>query len=109
MTVSGRGPARTAVGQSRNPSASACNARRAIGDRKRDDMFYSGTLTSRPKRYAAEPAPDGLTVTPTGKQTAKRTAKPARSAGAAPYPQWITTADDGELATRTCSTECLSA
>jgi hypothetical protein len=72
-------------------------------------MLYSGTLTSRPKRYAAEPAPDGLTVTPTGKQTTKRMTKPARSAGAAAYSQWITTGDDGELGMRTCRTEYLSA
>jgi hypothetical protein len=37
-----------------------------------NDILYSGALTSRLKRYAAEPAPDGANLTAISERTAKK-------------------------------------
>jgi hypothetical protein len=54
------GPAIAAAGHSRIPIASDRNlefARERVR-RELNDILYPGALTSRQKRYAAEPAPD---------------------------------------------------
>src|ERR1700744_888367 len=60
------------AGVSRTPSASAPEAENARmrGRRYLNDILYPGTLTSRLKRYAAEPAPDAPNLTSISERTA---------------------------------------
>src|SRR6186713_1765878 len=62
---SAAGAASAAAGHSSIPVASERNEMSAR-ERKRkqlNDILYPGALTSRQKRYAAEPAPDGANLT----------------------------------------------
>src|ERR1700744_3060864 len=60
------------AGASRTPIASARKAdnARMRGRRYLDDILYPGALTSRLKRYAAEPAPDAANLTSMCERTA---------------------------------------
>src|ERR1019366_3631832 len=59
------GSARTATGHNSIPAANDRNTKRARTKVRKDlnDIQYPGALTSRLKRYAAEPAPDGANLT----------------------------------------------
>src|ERR1700688_2647948 len=81
------GSVKAATGHSTIPIA---NDRNTEDARKRirwehNDILYPGALTSRLKRYAAEPAPDGANLTSNDERTANGTEKldpasaPARS------------------------------
>src|SRR2546421_746610 len=65
-TVSGAGAAKPAAGHDRIPTATAKNPKRAKARLRWElnaILYYPGTLTCRQKRYAAEPAPDGVKLT----------------------------------------------
>jgi hypothetical protein len=61
-TVSVTGAAKATDGHTRIATAIDRNPRRAQARLRRElnDILYPGTLTSRQKRYAAEPAPDAF-------------------------------------------------
>src|SRR5260221_10701567 len=63
--VSPEGSARAASGHSRIPIANDRNPGKARTRIRREltDILYPGALTSRLKRYAAEPAPDSANLT----------------------------------------------
>src|SRR5580658_8821569 len=72
------GAASAAAGHNTIPIA---NERIPKGARARlrkqlNDILYSGALTSRLKRYAAEPAPDGANLTSMSERAANRAEKP---------------------------------
>src|SRR6202022_1876107 len=79
--VSAEGSARAAIGQKRIPIANERNpkdARARVG-RDLNDILYPGALTSRLKRYAAEPAPDRANLTSIDERTANGAEKPVAS------------------------------
>src|SRR4051812_17256722 len=59
------GPARAAAGHNRSPAASDRNPTHARARLRKElnDILYPGAVTSRQKRYAAEPAPDPANLT----------------------------------------------
>ena len=63
--ASAAGSASAAAGHSSIPIASERNERRARDAHTQilNDILYPGALTSRQKRYAAEPAPDVANLT----------------------------------------------
>src|SRR6202048_2932285 len=76
--VSAEGSAKAATGHNRIPIANERNPKIA---RKRvrwelNDILYPGALTSRLKRYAAEPAPDSANLTSISERTANRAGNP---------------------------------
>src|ERR1019366_1841077 len=66
------GSARTATGHNSIPAANDRNTKRARTKVRKElnDILYPGALTSRLKRYAAEPAPDGPNLTAISERTA---------------------------------------
>src|SRR5687768_16573515 len=62
---SAAGAAKAAVGHRSTPIASERNEKSARERIRKqlNDILYPGALTSRQKRYAAEPAPDGANLT----------------------------------------------
>src|ERR1700694_2961533 len=94
--VSAEGSAKTATGHNRIPIANERNpkiARRRVRW-ELNDILYPGALTSRLKRYAAEPAPDRANLTSINERTANGAEKLAR--------QLVRLG--GQLAMRTCTT-----
>src|SRR6266404_5822551 len=71
------GSARAASGHNRIPIANRRNPRKARTRIRRElnDILDPGALTSRLKRYAAEPAPDGANLTSIHERTANGTEK----------------------------------
>src|SRR5258707_14587978 len=74
------GSAKAASGHSRIPIAKERNPKQARTRirRKLNHILYPGALTSRLKRYAAEPAPDGANLTSIHERTANGTEKAGR-------------------------------
>src|SRR6266852_7079832 len=72
------GSAKAATGHNRIPIASERNPKHARTRIRRElnDILYPGALTSRLKRYAAEPAPDGANLTSINERTANGVDKP---------------------------------
>src|SRR6185437_1398481 len=68
--ASAAGSARLADGNNRTANNWNPNSARARRRRNLNDMFYPGALTSRLKRYAAEPAPDEAKLTLISERTA---------------------------------------
>src|SRR5580704_4098073 len=70
--ASSTGAARQVAGHNRIPIASDRNPESAHARIRKElnDIRYPGTLTSRLKRYAAEPAPDRANLTPIHERTA---------------------------------------
>jgi hypothetical protein len=66
------GSATAAIGHISIPAASAQNAERKEKRKDSGDILYPGTLTSRFKRYAAEPAPDEANLPSISERTANR-------------------------------------
>src|SRR5436190_9530309 len=98
------GAARPIAGHSTRPTTSERKPERATARLRRElnGILYSGTLTSRQKRYAAEPAPDRPNLTimceiiakSRGKMLSNSTAfsaerKCRRAAGSVLMPEWI--------------------
>src|ERR1700737_3104496 len=75
--VSVAGSAKPAAGHNRIPAASDQNPKNARTRVRKElsDILYPGALTSRLKRYAAEPAPDGANLTTIRERTAHGTEK----------------------------------
>src|ERR1700681_3141319 len=75
------GSAKAASGHKRIPIANGRNPKHARTRIRRElsDILYPGALTSRLKRYAAEPAPDGANLTTISERTANGTEKPTAS------------------------------
>src|SRR6185437_1130372 len=76
--ASAAGSARLAAGSNRTANNWNPNSARARRRRNLNDMFYPGALTSRLKRYAAEPAPDEAKLTLIRERTANVAGKPPR-------------------------------
>src|ERR1700730_11436413 len=78
--VSIAGSAKPAAGHNRIPTANDRNPKNARTRLRRElsDILYPGALTSRLKRYAAEPAPDGANLTSISERTANGCENSAR-------------------------------
>src|ERR1700738_3548810 len=79
--VSAEGSAKAATGHNRIPIANERNpkiARRRVRW-ELNDILYPGALTSRLKRYAAEPAPDRANLTSIDERTANEAENPVAS------------------------------
>src|SRR5664279_5529537 len=73
LSTAGSAPAaagnnRTPITSDRNPNDAQARLRREL-----NDILYLGALTSRLKRYAAEPAPDRANLTPMCERTTNGT------------------------------------
>src|ERR1700686_2426733 len=79
--VSVAGSAKPAAGHNRIPAATSDQNPKSARTRLRrelSDILYPGALTSRLKRYAAEPAPDGANLTSISERTANGCENSAR-------------------------------
>src|ERR1700722_311439 len=93
--ASSTGAARPAAGHNRIPIASDRNPESAHARIRKElnAILYPGTLTSRLKRYAAEPAPDRANLTSIHERSANAAVEITRRA--LPSPRRIPDADAG--------------